>query len=251
VATLVAVGLTVGGFVHYQESRSALRAAFLPADASWVDAAAGEAPVTLLITPRTTRADVHTTLFWNRSVDSLVLLGDAGRPDAFASPQVDADAAGRLDLPAGLVLADRHGSTTLFRDAQRVAEGPTKTLWRTASAPQLELLLVGRYYSGLLAAEGGMRAWPSTPGGRISGRLELALTVPGGTAPVPFAVKLPDGGRFERMIEPGAARLVRIPVCSQGPWKASYATGTFALVHGTRVGLTASEPRLVDDPAAC
>jgi hypothetical protein len=251
VAAVVGMGLTVGGFVHYQESRSALRAAYLPADASWVDAAAGESPVTLLVTPRATRADVHSTLFWNPSVDRLVLLGDAGRPDAFAAPQTDADAAGRLDLPSGLVLADRHGSTTLFRDAERVADGQTKTLWRTQSAPQLELLLVGRYYTGLLAAEGGIRAWPAAPGGRISARLELELTVPGGTASIPFKVELPDGVLFERTIEPGAAQLVRIPVCSEGRWKASYATGTFALVHGTRVGLTASEPRLVDDPAAC
>ena len=172
-------------------------------------------------------------------------------PDSFATPDAAADGAGRLDVPAGLVLADGHGSTVLLRDAERIAAGPTKTLWRTASTPQLELLLVGRYYSGLLAAEADIRAWPAAPGGRLAARLDLELSVAGGTDPIPFRVKLPGGAVLERTIDPGPAQLVRIPVCAKGSWKATYATGTVALVHGTRVGLRAAEPRLVADPAAC
>ena len=74
---------------------------------------------------------------------------------------------GRLDLPAGALLTDMHGSTVLLRDAERVAAGPTKTLWRTAAPPQLQLVLAGRYFSGLLASDGGIRVWPAEPGGRL------------------------------------------------------------------------------------
>ena len=99
-----------------------LRATFLPADPSWVDAA-GADEVTLLVGPRSTRADLLSTLFWNRSVRHLALLDGADRPDAFAVLEPAVDGAGRLDLPAGPLLTDMHGSTILLRDAERVASG--------------------------------------------------------------------------------------------------------------------------------
>ena len=87
--------------------------------------------MTLLVGPRSTRADLLSTLFWNRSVRHLALLDGADRPDAFAVLEPAVDGAGRIDLPAGLLLTDMHGSTILLRDAVRVASAPTKTLWRT------------------------------------------------------------------------------------------------------------------------
>lgn len=252
VATLaVAAVSTAAGFAHYQERREAVRAAYLPADPSWVDAAA-DGPVTLLVAPRSTRGDLHSTLFWNRSVGSLALLRGADRPDAFAAPAAEVDRAGRLDLPAGeLVLADGHGSWLSFRDADRVAAAQTKTLWRPRGAPQLAALMTGRYYSGLVAAEGALRAWPAVPGGRLAAAIELELAAPPGAGPLPFAVELPDGTTLRRELAPGEPTLLRIPVCSIGPWKATYAAGGLAIVHGTRVGAVSAEPRLVDDPAAC
>jgi hypothetical protein len=249
-AAALSTAVTVGAFAHYQDSRAALRAAFLPANPSWVDEAA-RAPVTMLLAPHSVRADVHTTLFWNRSVDRLALLAGVDRPDSFALTRADADDVGRLDLPAGFVLADGYGSTVVLRDAERVAAGPTKTLWRAAAAPQLQLLLVGRYYSGVLAAEGVIHAWPAAAGERLAGHLELRLSTGGGADPVLFRLRLPDGSRFERTIRPGAPQRVHIPVCSAGPWKAAYTTGAVALVHGALVGLEAGEPHLVDDASAC
>ncbi len=40
-------------------------------------------------------------------------------------------------------------------------------------------------------------------------------------------------------------------MCGNGVWTAGYASGSVGVVHGTRVGLRSSEPRLVADPAAC
>ena len=206
--------------------------------------------MTLLAGPRSTRADLLSTLFWNPSVRHLALLEGADRPDAFAVLEPAVDGAGRLDLPAGLLLTDMHGTTILLRDAERIASGPTKTLWRPAGRPQLQLLAAGRYFSGLMASDGGFRIWPREPGGKLAGWLELELAG-AGTTPVPFQVELPGGRSLELTIPPRTPKLVRIPVCSRGVWSAGYTSGSVGVVHGTRVGLRSSEPRLVDDPSAC
>jgi hypothetical protein len=248
--TALAVLATTGAaFAYQRDARDQLRAAFLPADPSWIDAAGAE-DVTLLVGPRSTRADLLSTLFWNRSVRHLALLDGADRPDAFAVLEPAVDAAGRLDLPAGLLLTDMHGSTILLRDAERVASAPTKTLWRSQRRPQLELLAAGRYFSGLMGSDGGFRVWPREPGGRLAGWLELELAG-AGTTPVPFEIELPSGRRLELTIPPRTPKPVRIPVCGRGVWTASWSSGSVGVVHGTRVGVRSSEPHLVADPSAC
>jgi hypothetical protein len=231
----------------YGESRAALRAALLPADPSWVDAAAN-GPVTLLAAPRSTGPDLHSTLFWNRAVDHLALLDEADRPDAFAALAAEPDGAGRIDLPTTLVLTDGHGSTVLLRGAERLEAGPTKTLWRTDGTARLELLVAGRYHSGVLAADGGLRAWPERPGGRLAAWLELELSAPAATA---LAVELPSGRELAWRVRPGATTSVRVPVCAAGVWTASFRTEGIALAHGTRVGPRSTEPRLFPDARAC
>lgn len=262
-ATAVALGLTVAvsagttaaAAALYEVRLGAVRATYLPADPSWVDAAASD-PVTLLIAPRSTRGDLHSTLFWNRSVRSVVMIG-GDRPDPFTAPDGVIDGAGRIRAAgkqvSGLVLADTHGTAVLLRDAERLAAGPTKTLWRTGDAAQLRLLMPGRYFDGLLATEGGIRVWPDRRGGRISARLELELDIslPGVTRAVPFRLQLPDGEEIAIDVRRGKTSRLQVPVCSTGVWAAEYATGSVALVHGTRVGLHSSALRLVDDSTAC
>jgi hypothetical protein len=247
-AAAATLATTAAAASFYRDGRSALRTTYLAADRSWVDAAGGD--VTLLVGPRSTSPDLHSTLFWNRSVRHVALLASADRPDAFAALAAEADGAGRLDLPTRLVLADDHGSTLVLRGAERVGAGPTKTLWRTPAGAQLELLVAGRYYSGLLAAVGGLRVWPEEPGGRLAAWLELELTAPA-AATVAFAVELPGGSTLDWDVPRGSTRLARVPVCASGVWTAAFRTTSVAVVHGTRVGPRSSEPHLVADPAAC
>ncbi|HUQ23045.1 MAG TPA: hypothetical protein VM049_08520 [Gaiellaceae bacterium] len=249
-ASIAGVGMTTAAHVHYEANRSAVRAIYLPADPSWVDAAAA-GPVTLLAAPHSARADLLTTLFWNRSVRRLVLLDGVGKPDTFAAPSAALDGAGHLVGTTGFVLADTLGSSLVLRDAVRVATGPTKTLWRSEGVPQLQVLMAGRYFNGLLLGEGALRVWPERAGGRLAGWLELDLSAPRGTTALPFRLALPDGSRIERPIHSGAGTTLRIRVCGQGVWKAPFSAGTAALADGTRVGLSSAEPRLVEDPAAC
>ena len=111
--------------------------------------------------------------------------------------------------------------------------------------------MTGRYFSGLLLGEGGIRVWPEQSGGKLAGWLELDLSAPSGAASLPFRVELPDGRSVEHRIRAGAVTTIRVPVCAAGVWKAPFSAGTVALADGTRVGLSSSEPRLVDDAAAC
>jgi hypothetical protein len=249
VTAIAGLATTGAAFSYQHDARTFLRTTFLPANPSWVDAAT-DRPVTLLVGPRSTRGDLLSTLFWNRSIQHLALLNGADRTDAFAVLEPAVDGAGRLDLPAGVLLTDRHGSTMLLRDAERIASAPTKILWRSNGRPQLQLVAVGRYFSGLLASEGGFRVWPREPGGKLAGWLEFEL-VAAGSMPVPFEVEPLSGRALELTIPPRTPRLVRIPVCSRGAWRAGYTSGSVGIVHGTRVGLRSSEPRLVDDPSAC
>ena len=227
-----------------------MKAIYLPADPSWVDAA-GSGPVTLLVAPRSVRGDLHTTLFWNRSVQRLVLLDDAASPDPFAAPSADVDDAGHLVGTTGLVLADTYGSSVVLRNAVRLAAGPTKTLWRPRSTPQLQLTMTGRYFSGALSGEGEIRVWPERAGAELEGWLELDLSAPKrrDIAAIPARA---SGGAQQRAPHPrGRATTIRVPVCAAGALKAPFTAGTDALVHGTLVGLSSSEPRFLDDPAAC
>jgi hypothetical protein len=250
VTTIVGVGMTTAAHIHFESNRSAVRAILLPADPSWVDAA-GNGPVTLLAAPNSARADVLTTLFWNRSVRRVLLLDETSGPDPFAAPSANLDETGHLVGTSGLVLADALGSSLVLRNAVRVATGPTKTLWRPQGTPQLEVLMTGRYFNGLLLGEGAIRVWPERAHGKLAGWLEVDLSAPRGTTTLPFLLELPDGRSIERSIPAGRTTTIKVPVCSSGIWKTPFSAGTVALADGTRVGLSSSEPRLVDDPAAC
>ena len=86
-------------------------------------------------------------------------------------------------------------------------------------------MMTGRYFNGLLLGEGGLRVWPEHVGGKLAGWLELDLSAPSGTAPLPFRVELPDGHSSEHRIRGGGSRRSGMPVCAAGVWKAPFAAG--------------------------
>lgn len=251
-AALVAVGAAAASLDR--ERRAVVRASFLPERASWVDAA-GLGEASLLLAPRGSRADADTTLFWNRSVDRLLLFRDAATPDVFGGPAVTADAAGRLRAAGravtGPLVVDGYGSVLELRGARRVATAPTKTLWLPQGGAQLRLAFVGRYYDGWLGSGGTADAWPERPGDRVAARLELDLLAPSQGGPLALRIDLPGGARLRRVLQPGRQQRLSIPVCARGRWSASFAADALRVVDGRRVGLRASAPRLRDDPAAC
>lgn len=246
-ATLaVFLALTAAAFDRDRAGKATIRSALLADDPSWVDAQ-GFDDVPLLLAPRTTRNDSHSTLFWNRSVDRVLALPGSDRPDVFASAVVAPDAAGRLPLPAGEpLLLDGYGTTLELRSFQLLGRAPTKTLVRPIGAPQLLLEMPGRYYDGRLAASGAVRIWPSRPEGLLEGRLELRLSLPSDAQQERVQV-----GSTSVVVRPGRTVRVSLPVCSVGPWTTGFQTQAQGIERSRRVGPLASAPRFVADVRAC
>lgn len=253
--TAAFVALTTATFWYYDEKRSALRAELLPENASWVDDS-GLGDVTLLASPGGTRADTHVTLFWNRSIDRLLLFRGAAAPDVFSASPVQTDGAGRLRVAGqpvtGPLLVDVHGTSIELRDARRVATAPGKVLWHPRGSAQLELAMIGRSSSGALASVGEVTVWPRLPGGRLAGWLELRLRpLPAGAAPSRLHLRLPDGATVTRAARPERVAVVRVPVCALGTWTAGFETTLEKSVLGVAVVPRADAPRYVEAPDAC
>lgn len=254
-ASVAFLALTAGAFAFDRDNSDKIREEFLAADPSWVDAArAGD--VTLMLSPRGLRIDAHSTLYWNRSIERVVLFEGAVRPDVFAADEIEVDATGRLsaaDEPvAGPLLVDVHGMAVELRDAERLGAGPTKTLWRPRGQAQLLLAMPGVFYDGWLSADGGgVAVWPERRGARLAGWFELALEVPAAGRPIRFRLDIRDGRPLSVTVRPGVTERLRIPICRTGAWAAAFATEPLAVSNGRRVGPRSSQPRFVPDSDAC
>lgn len=99
----------------------------------WV-AAAGPGPVSLLLLPGYDVTDPRVQLFWNRTVDRVLLYPGAKAPDPWASTRLRVAADGTLladgrPVTGSLLVAG--GSVPLrLRDAVVLGRTPTTTLWR-------------------------------------------------------------------------------------------------------------------------
>lgn len=256
VATVGAsVLISAGAHSWYMLKRDGLRAAVLPAERSWVDKA-DVGDVTLLLNPRAIRGDIHSTLFWNRSVARVILSRAATAPDAFAAPRAAIDGAGRLSVGGsvvtGPVLVDDFGASLTLNDARVVAKGPTKTLWLPRARAQIRLAMYGRYFSGLLGASGGrLTIWPDEPNARLAGWFELELRIPRDAAPNRFALRSAAGATEVSTVRPGRWQRLRVPVCAAGVWTRTFSTDTVAFMNGARVGVESTAPRFTVDATAC
>lgn len=256
VATVVAGALlSTGAHSFYALKRDGLRAAVLPAERSWIDNA-DVGDVTLLLNPRAISGDVHSTLFWNRSVNRVILSRAATALDAFAISRAVADGAGRLSVNgnsvSGPLLVDDFGTSIVLNDARVLAKGPTKTLWLPRRVAQIRLAMYGRYFSGLLGASGGrVTIWPDRPRDRLAGWLELDLSIPRDAPPNRFRLRSAAGTTQVWVVQPRQQKRLRVRVCSVGIWTRTFVTDTVAFLNGARVGVESSEPRFVGDAAAC
>lgn len=254
-AGIAFLALTAGAFAFDRSNSAAIRAAYLADDPSWVDAA-NVGDVTLMLSPRGLKTDAHSTLFWNRSINRLVLFQGALRPDLFAAGKIQVDDAGRLavgsDPVTGPLLVDVHGMSVELRNASRLGDGPTKTLWQPRGQAQLLLAMPGLFYDGWLSSDGGgVAVWPERRGARLAGWFELDLDVPAAGRPIRFRLDIRDGTPVFLTIRPGVTERLRIPICRTGIWAAAFATESLAVSNGRRVGPRSSVPRFVSDSRAC
>ncbi len=222
-------------------------------DPSYVDDA-DLGNVALLATPSNDRGYMTEQLFWNRSVDRLLLLPDASPPDAFKAEQTTIGDDGSILVGGqpytGPLLVDAYSATTELRGARPVARTRIYRLWAPEGTPRLSLYVVNRFYDGWLGLTGAIKLWPDE-GEKLAGHVDFAFALPAGLVETTMRLKLPDGSVQEVDVKPGEVVPVSIPVCSSGPWSATY-EGPLSTNFGDRlVTVRSTKPTFTPDPGPC
>lgn len=253
-AALIACAFASAGAVAYDRGLShRVRANVVPGDPSIVDSA-DVGSTTLLHSPLGDRGFATEELFWNRSLDRLVLLPGAVPPDAFAVDRARLGSDGSIVVRGtpltGPVLADAFGATTHFRGAREIARTRLYRLWEPMGRPRLALYMPGRYFDGWLSLDGAVRLWPERAGAPLAGRLDFELSLPPGGEPVLLRLDYQGRGR-SFPVRPGESTAVSVLVCSRGPWTADF-SAPFTGSIGTRfVSVRSTEPAFHADARAC
>lgn len=251
--SLVATASVLVGAASYASGKDKFARVFdLPSDMRWVDHLDKSQPATMLIAPGGSRSQAMTTLFWNPSLSSVVMLPETNSVDELADPVVNAHADG-LATAAGRtltqpILVEGIGTTVAFRNAKPVAEFNGQTLWRPTGPVHLSVVFNGRVPDGRLWRVGRIQVWGPTA--RLRGWVELELAAPHGLGTAHLLLKQGTHGR-DYTTPDGTQRLLRIPVCGIGPWNRVYVATPTARVNGRTLTPMASVPRYVADPNAC
>jgi hypothetical protein len=178
-AAIVTVGIAVvvsaGAVANDLDTTSTLRSQ-LPHRLTWVDDASPGRLVTAVLTPGGAPGDLFEPLYWNRSVQRELLLGNAYSGDTWRSAPAPVTAEGRLLGAQGNLLFDVVGTTVRLADARLLARERGFALWQPNGAARLRLLIEGRYFDEWLGGSGRIRAWPLRPGDAT--RLSFTLLVP-------------------------------------------------------------------------
>jgi hypothetical protein len=252
-AIFATAAASAGAVAFDVTSTSATKRTYLPADPSFVDRASLR-HVALLQSWGGRRAPTLEHLFWNRSIDRVLLLPGAGPVDAFRSDRITVGDDGALLIRGvqfrGPLLVDGYGSYVRLRNARVVARGPVSALWAPTGAPRLELYAIGRYYDGWLADVGAVYLWPGAKGAKLSGWLSMQLTAPRGPG-VTLRFQLPGGKKTSLRLEPGVTRRLNIAVCGNHDWYGTFNSSGSAFVGLRRVSVQATAPMFTPSQSAC
>jgi hypothetical protein len=252
---LLAMGAASAGAVAFAVSNAeSQKKIFLPSDPSWVDHARVGSTV-LLQSAGGIRAASLQELFWNRSVDRVLLLPHASPIDHFGQQQVRVGKDGSLFAQgravAQALLIDEYGSTVRLRGARMLEAGRTATLWIPQGRPKLALYATGRYHDGWLADRGDISVWPEAARRGLSGWLSMRLTAPRGAGAARVTFGLPGGRRVPVRLRSGETRQATIAVCAGGSWHATYGSNVRQVVGLRLVSVRATAPVFRPDPSAC
>jgi hypothetical protein len=209
--------------------------------------------VALLEAPLNDRGFATEQLFWNRSLDRVLLLPDAIAPDAFTADTVELGADGSLLVGgqafAGPLLVDVYSATSDFRGARQVSRNRIFRLLVPAGRPRIALYMPGRYFDGWLALQTRIQLWPDR-GEQLAGRLRLTLSLPPALDASTVTISARDFTKRVR-VRPGSPTAVSLPVCASGQWKATFSAPFRTILGERRASLRATKPVYTPDPGAC
>jgi hypothetical protein len=235
-AFTLCVGFSAAAAIFDLENTSAARKSFFGSDRSWVDnARLGD--VTLLRNVGGQRGPAFQQLFWNRSVNRVVLMPGATIIDPFPADAVAVGPDGSMRAGGaaldGPLLVDEHAVTVRLSGAKKVATAPGYSLFEPTGTPRLSMLFAGRHHDGWLGGRGAISLWPRRGSDRLEGTFFIDLVAPRGSEGTPIRFHLPGGQNVEVRVPSHAALRVRLPVCSRGPWTAGFGAQVTGYV-GTR-----------------
>jgi hypothetical protein len=235
-AFTLCAGFSAAAAIFDLENTSAARKSFFGEDRSWVDnARLGD--VTLLRNVGGQRGPAFQQLFWNRSVNRVVLMPGATIIDPFPADAVTIARDGSLRAGGapldGPLLVDQHVVTARLSGAKEIATAPGYSLFEPTGTPRLSMLFAGRHHDGWLGGRGAISLWPRMGSDRLEGTFFIDLVAPRGSEEAPIRFHLPGAQNVEVLVPSHAALRVRLPVCSRGPWTAGFAAQVTGYV-GTR-----------------
>ena len=236
-----------------RRNTSGVRDSFLPAEPSWIDQA-GVGDVAL-VRGLGLKTDALSQLFWNRSVDRVLLLPGAEPFDSFATELLTFAPDGRFIADGqpvrSALLVDEWAARIELHGASAVASSPGFRLWRPHGTPRLALYLPGYYKDGWLATRTGLNVW-AAPGTRLAGRLSFVASAPEYLpASVRFRVQLRDRRLLTFRLRPGESRAVRIAACGGTAWFGALLADRGISLGNRVVSARATPPRFTADPTAC
>ena len=186
----------------------------LPHDLRWVDHA-NLGGVDLLAPPGALRDQSWEQLFWNTSVERLLVLGSP-RIDHFDTKRAGVSRDGTLVVDGHAnprpLLVQTYGSTVQLTGVERVRRETAWDLYRPTGTPRIRLIAAGRFADRWLAPVGAITVWP-----RRAATLELVLSLPKETRTTPLRLTAPGIKRLVR-VQPGKRVSLHFHVPGGGPW---------------------------------
>jgi hypothetical protein len=243
-----------GAFSFDARNADDIASKYFPAnDMSWVDSH-GLEDVALVRSIGSRRIDAI-QMFWNRSVDRVLLMPGADILDAFANDRLGIREDGTLytgkETISSPLLVDDYDVTMQFTGAEPVARATFHTLWRPTGQPRLSMYVIGRYYDGWLSGSGGVALWPK-PGERaLSGFFTVRVTGNPRIGDVDLIFDLPNGSKHTVTVAAGETKTLRVPVCSQGSWQVPFHATKREVAAGRGITVRAEVPKFTPDPAGC
>ena len=219
VAMVTALGaccaLSAGASSYDHLSSTSLRHSLNP-DLRWVDHAR-LGSVDLLAPPGARKEQSWEQLFWNTSVDRLLVLGSPPL-DQFDTKFVRVAPDGRILVDGRAdrrpLLVQTYGSTVQLTGVTRVRRDVIFDLYRPTGTPRLRLVAAGRFPDKWLAPRGAITVWTKS-----AGTLTIVVTMPPGTQVTPL--------RFNNRlvnVQPGRRTTLHFHVPGGAPWSLHFSS---------------------------
>ena len=238
-AVAAGCALSAGATSFDQRTSKSLRNT-LPTDLRWVDHSRLGA-VDLVAPPGARREQSWEQLFWNRSVERLLLLGSPPI-DHFAAEQVRVAPDGRLLVNGRAerrpLLVQTYASTLQLTGVTRVRHELIFDLYRPTGTPRLHLLAAGRFADRWLAPRGAITVWTKT-----GGTLELVLSMPVRSEVTPIRFTANGVNRLVR-VHPGQRVPLSFQVPSGGAWSLHFVSDKLGFLGDRAVSVLAPVVRL-------